>query len=185
MHATADVTIEGAPMSLSADMKYMTPNKASMEMSVENMGVIMKQKFNGESGYNEQQGMKRPLSEEEITEKKGDKVLFPEMYYTDDEIAIDALTNLEGKDAYKLKISANGKDIFKYYDAETGYLVQSEREEESQGQKVTVLTKYSNYSDVEGVKFPYYLSIKSGPQTIIMNFKNVKINEGVSDPDFD
>jgi len=31
---------------------------SSMEMSIEGMGTVMKQKFNGTDGYAEQQGMK-------------------------------------------------------------------------------------------------------------------------------
>ncbi|NNK71931.1 MAG: insulinase family protein, partial [Flavobacteriaceae bacterium] len=185
MHATADVTIEGVPMSLKADMKYMSPNKESMEMSVESMGVIMKQKFNGESGYGEQQGMKRPLTDDEVADKKAEQVLFPELYYNSDDISLEALTTIEGKDAYKLKISSNGKSTFRYYEAETGFLIQAEQETEAQGQKMTSVSKYSNYSEVDGVKFPYYISVKSGPQTILMNFTNVKINEAVTDADFD
>ena len=185
MHATANVTIEGAPMTLSAEMKYMSPNKESMEMSMENMGVIMKQKFNGETGYAEQQGMKRPFSETELADKKAENVLFPELYYTADDTSLEALTSIEGKDVYKLKVEVNGKPSFRYYDAETGFLVQAEREVEAQGQKITSTSKYSNYSEVDGVKFPYYISVNSGPQTILMNFNNVKINDGVTDADFE
>ncbi len=185
MNASANVTIEGVPMTLAAEMKYMTPNKESMEMSVENMGVIMKQKFNGEAGYMEQQGMKRPLSEDELADKKAERVIFPELHYTEDQVTLEALTSLEGKDAYKLKVTVNGDSSFRYYDAESGLLIQAEKEVEAQGQTMTSVSKYSNYSEVGGVKFPYYISIKSGPQTIVMNFTNVKVNEGVIDTDFD
>ena len=185
MHATANVTIEGAPMTLSAEMKYMSPNKESMEMSMEGMGVIMKQKFNGDAGYAEQQGMKRPFSEKELADKKAENVLFPEMYYTSENVSLETLTSIEGKDVYKLKVELNGNPSFRYYDAETGFLVQAEREAEAQGQKITSTSKYSNYSEVDGVKFPYYISINSGPQTILMNFNNVKINDGVTEADFE
>ena len=59
----------------------MVPNKESMELSAEGMGVIMKQKWNGETGYAEQQGQKREMTAEEIAKKKDEKTIFPELYY--------------------------------------------------------------------------------------------------------
>src|SRR5690606_20924772 len=79
--ASADVTIESMPFAPKAELKMMTPNKQSMEMSIEGMGVVMKQKFDGTTGYQEQQGMRVDLSEAEIAEQKADYTIFPELYY--------------------------------------------------------------------------------------------------------
>ena len=57
----ANVTIEGMPFKPTAMMKTMSPNMSSMEMSIEGMGTVMKQKYNGSEGYAEQQGMKMPM----------------------------------------------------------------------------------------------------------------------------
>ncbi|MDG1778774.1 MAG: pitrilysin family protein, partial [Flavobacteriaceae bacterium] len=65
----ADVTIEGAPFKPTAVIKSMVPNKSSMEMSIAGMGTIMKQKFDGTTGYAEQQGMKQPMTEEQIADQ--------------------------------------------------------------------------------------------------------------------
>lgn len=65
----AEVTIEGAPFKPTAVIKSMAPNKSSMEMSIAGMGTIMKQKFDGTTGYAEQQGMKQPMSEEDVAEQ--------------------------------------------------------------------------------------------------------------------
>ncbi len=185
VHSTANVTIEGVPLTLTADIKQMNPNKESMEMTAEGMGLIMKQKFNGESGYSEQQGMKQPMEGDQLALKKSESSLFPELTYSSDSVALDALTSIDGKDVFKVKVTNNGKDVFRYYDAESGLLVRTEVEVESQGRTVKSISDFSNYSEVNGVKFPYYQSIKSGPQTILMNFTNVKVNEGVSDADFE
>lgn len=184
VHATATVKIEGVPMSLSADVKQMAPNKESMEMSAEGMGVLMKQKFNGESGYAEQQGMKKPLTEDEISEKKKDYSIFPELYYSLDSVKLESMTTIDGKDVYKLNVTQGDTPVSRYYDAETGLLVRVETEVEAQGQTFMSIANFSNYSPVNGVKFPYNQSIKTGPQTISMNFNNVKVNEGVTDADF-
>lgn len=185
VHSTANVTMEGVPLQLTAEMKEMAPNKSSMEMSAEGMGVLMKQKFNGEAGYAEQQGMKKPLTEAEVVEKKGDYAIFPELYYTMKNATLETMTTIDGKDVFKLKITNGEKSSFRYYDAETALLVRSESTVEAQGQSFTSVVNYSNYSPVNNIQFPYNLSMKTGPQVLSFNLTNVKVNEGVSDADFD
>ncbi|MBN4085090.1 insulinase family protein [Flavobacteriaceae bacterium AH-315-B10] len=185
VHSSADVTIEGAPFAPKADIKQMVPNKESMEMSIEGMGVIMKQKFNGETGYIEQQGRKMPMEGEVLDNQKSKITLFPELYYDDSyKISLESLTTINGNDVYKVKIEKDGKTSFKYYNAETGLLVREESTVTIGENETTSVVDYSKYSPVKGVQFPYHQIIKSGPQTIIFNVTNVLVNEGVSDEDF-
>jgi len=184
VHSMANVTIEGVPLKLSADIKLMIPNKQSTEMSAEGMGVLIKQKFNGETGYAVQQGMRKDLTEDENSEKKKDYSIFPELYMNLENVSVESAMTLGDKEVYKLKVTKNGKEEFRYYDAESGLLVQSESTQEAQGQTVTSTTKYDKYAAVNGVQFPLYYKITSGPQVIVMNVTTVKVNEGVSDQDF-
>ena len=85
-------------------------------MSIAGMGTIMKQKFDGATGYQEQQGMKQPMGEDEITEQASQKGLFPELHYSADEIELVSLSDLDGTDVYKIKVKGN-KESFRYYDA--------------------------------------------------------------------
>lgn len=180
----SDMTIEGAPFPFKAEVKIMSPNKESMEMSAEGMGVFMKQKFNGTTGYAEQQGMKREMSEKEIEAKKGENSLFPELYYDINTLKLESLVTIEGKDVYKVKVELGDNPSYRYYNAESGLLERVETTVEAQGQSITSVVDYGNYSPVGDVKFPYSQTIKAGPQTIMMNVTNVKINEGVTEADF-
>jgi len=185
VHSSADVTIEGAPFAPKADIKQMVPNKESMEMSIEGMGVIMKQKFNGETGYIEQQGQKMPMEGDILEVQKSKITLFPELHYDDLYLlSLESLTTINGNDVYKVKIEKEGKASFKYYNTETGLLVREESTTTVAGKEVTSVVDYSKYSPVKGVQFPYHQIIKSGPQTIIFNINNVLVNEGVTDEDF-
>jgi len=76
------------------------------------------------------------------------------------------------------------KPSFRYYNVETGLLTRAETAVEAQGQTMTTVVNYSKYSPVGKVKVPYNQAIKAGPQTILMNIKNVKVNEGVTEVDF-
>lgn len=181
---TANVTIEGAPFSPIGEMKTMIPNKTSLEMSIEGMGVIMKQKFNGTTGYIEQQGVKRDLTEEQINDQKASHTIFPELYFEPSTLSLESMISINGSDAYKIKVSENGKDSFRYYDAKSGYLVRVEKTTEVQGQTFTTVEDFGNYSPVKDMMYPYSISVSTGPQVVKMNVTNHRVNEGVTEADF-
>jgi predicted Zn-dependent peptidase len=177
----ADVTIEGMPFKPTAVMKTMVPNMSSMEMSIEGMGTVMKQKFDGSKGYVEQQGMQQPMSEDELAEKAEEKGLFPETYLDVNTLTLVSLTAIDGVDVYKVKVK---EDSYRYYDAATGLLVRTEKSEEAQGQKMTSVQDLSDYREVNGVLFPYAQKITTGPQIIGLAASEIVVNDGVSAEDF-
>ena len=180
----ADVTIQGAPFKPKATIKAMSPNKISMEMAIEGMGVIMKRKFDGSTGYQEQQGRKIPMTDKEMNEQKAEKGLFPELHLDASTIELESLTAIDGVDVYKVKVTKGDDVSFRFYDAKTGYLVRTEKTVEAQGQSVTSIEDLSDYKAVNGVMFPHTMKVAAGPQIIILNTTSVKINEGVTDADF-
>lgn len=177
----ADVTIEGMPFKPTAVMKTMAPNMSSMEMSIEGMGTVMKEKFDGAEGYAEQQGMQQPMSEDELAEKAEEKGLFPETYLDASSLTLVSLTAIEGVDVYKIKLK---EDSYRYYDAATGLLVRTEKSEEAQGQTTTSVQDLSDYREVNGVLFPFVQKITAGPQVIGLTASEIVVNEGVSAEDF-
>jgi predicted Zn-dependent peptidase len=181
---SANVTIEGMPFSPMGEMKAMAPNKTSMEMSIEGMGVVMKQKFDGTTGYIEQQGAKKDLTVDQIADQKAQNSIFPELYYEPSALSLESVTSIEGSDVYKVKVSADDKDFFRYYDVESGLLKRVEKTMEVQGQSMTTVEDYGNYSPVKEVLYPYSMSVTTGPQVVKMNVTNVKVNEGVTEADF-
>ncbi len=181
VRTAADVTIEGMPFKPTAVMKTMAPNMSSMEMSIEGMGTVMKQKFDGSEGYAEQQGMQRPMSEEELAEKAKEKGLFPETYLDASTLTLVSLTAIDGVDVYKLNVD---EDSYRYYDAATGLLVRTEKSEEAQGQTITSVQDLSDYREVNGVLFPFVQKITAGPQVIGLTASEIIVNEGVSAEDF-
>ncbi|WP_188373028.1 insulinase family protein [Winogradskyella haliclonae] len=180
----ADVTITGAPFKPKATIKQMAPNKFSMEMSIEGMGTIMKQKFDGNSGYQEQQGQKIPMSDDDVNSRKAEKGLFPELYMEASNIELESLTDVNGVDAYKIVVTKDGKSSVKYYAADSGLLLRTEETNEAAGQSITTVTDYSDYKEVNGVMFAQKMKITQGPQVFEMAITEVKVNEGVTAEDF-
>ena len=115
---SANVTIEGVPFNPTAVMKSMSPNMTSMEMSIAGMGTIVKQKFDGNNGYTENQGKKEPMSEKEFAEKSNEKGLFPEAYLDAKTLKLVSLLAIDEVDVYKIQVK---EDSFRYYDAATGF----------------------------------------------------------------
>jgi predicted Zn-dependent peptidase len=181
MVVSMDVNIEGMPFKPTAVIKMMSPNMSSMEMSIEGMGTVVKEKYNGSEGYTEQQGMKTPMSENELAEKAEEKGLFPETYLNTSTLTLISLTAIDGVDVYKVMLK---EDSFRYYDAASGLLIRTEKTEEAQGQKVTSVDDLSDYREVNGVLLPFVRKTTVGPQVIGLSTTNIIVNEGVSAEDF-
>ncbi|MDU8884927.1 pitrilysin family protein [Yeosuana sp. MJ-SS3] len=187
----AQVKIEGAPFEPTAEIKQMFPNKESLEMSVEGYGVIFKQKYNGETGYTEQQGERKAFSDKDLNERKSGYSIFPELYYHIENLNLESIVSIDENDVYKIKISIDGKDTYRYYDIKTGLLLRTETtsypidsNEESQSQAIILIVDYGDYKLVNDVLYPHQTYI-SGPQSFNFNISNIIINEGVTDTDFD
>lgn len=181
----AEMTIPGAPFKPNAVIKQMSPNKFSMEVVAEGMGTLMKQNFDGENGYMEQQGRKIPMDDATLSSRKSTKGLFDELYMESGTLDLESLTTIDGSDVYKIVVTKDDKSSYRYYDVETGLLLRTEETTEAQGQTMTTVTDYSNYKDVNGVMMPFTMKVTTGPQSFVFETKDAKINEGVSDADFD
>ena len=178
---TAAVTIPGAPFKPSAIIKEKFPNKSSMEMSVPGMGTLMSQKFNGEDGYIEQMGQKIPYEDDQKNTEKEKLGLFEEAYLDPSNMEIVSLSPIDGKDVYKIKVK---DDSFRFYDAETGLLVMTEETTSAMGNEIITVTKFSDYKEVDGIKFAFKTEIVTGPQTIVIEADQVIVNEEIADDFF-
>lgn len=177
----ANVTIPGAPFKPKAIIKEKSPNLSSLVMSVEGMGTLMNQKFDGQSGYIEQMGQKIPMQKDQIDSSKSKKGLFDEIFMDDSEMEIVTLGPVDGKDAYKIKVKDNS---FRYYDAESGLLIMTEESTQQGGNTITSITKYSDYKEVDGILYAFKREILAGPQKIDFEILSVKFNEEISDEFF-
>jgi zinc protease len=172
----ANATIQGTPLVMT--MKAGSPNKTSQEISV--MGNTMqKAVFDGEKGYQEAQGQKKEMTPEEITKAKSESALFNDLVYTSGELI--RVEPLEGKNAIVLKYN----DTEVYYDMTSGLKVKEVKTAKGpDGKEISVPTVFADYKEVNGIKFPHSIGIKSGPMNLDFVVKEIKVNEGVSDADF-
>lgn len=140
---------------------------------------VNKNVFDGTKGYVMAQGQKIDYTEAQIADAKKDSHPFSELKNTD--ATLEGIEPYENGKAYKVKISDKKTSFF---DTETGLKVKDIVIQEQGGQKIPSTVGYSNYKEVNGIKFPHTISIAAGPQKFDFNVSEIKVNEGVSDEDF-
>ena len=173
-------TIPQAPMPLSYTSKIDSKGRMMVELVMAGMGSIMKQVLNGNTGYMMQQGQKKVLEGEELAKMKEGAILFNETLLTTKKgVTISGVEPINGSDAYAV---VDGDTTY-YFDVKSGLKTAEATTEEQGGQKVTRVTNFNDYRAVKGVKVPYNTIMNVGFELDI-KMTDVKINEGVSDVDF-
>ncbi len=170
--------IQGTALEMTS--KVTSSNKLALEMKAMGMS-IMKQVVNDKGAYVMQQGQRKDLDGEKLADTKESAMPFPELTMAEKAtVALDGIESFNGVDAYVVK---NGKTTL-YFDVATGLKLGKAVVQEANGQKMTQITNYGDYKEVKGIKVPYKISMAFGPQEIEFKTSDVKINEGVSDADF-
>jgi len=157
--------------------KSTAPNKSLILIT--GMGqTLSKQVFDGNQGYSEVQGQRKDLEGKELEEAKTSTYPFVDEAFKAGKV--DRVEAVDGKKAYV--IMHQESEIF--YDIETGYKIKSVKTAKGPQGETKVPVLFSDYKEVNGVKFPHKTVVKNGPMTMEFITKEVKINEGVSDADF-
>ena len=83
----------------------------------------------------------------------------------------------DDKDCYKLKVTLADSTIeFWYIDAESFLVVGMSGDTYDFGMKVSMETFFSNYEDVDNMKFPFLIESEYGTRYRSMEIENIKIN---------
>ena len=186
--ATGTMSVQGMEMPIT--IKTMAPNKESMEVSM-NGQVVSKSVFNGTTGYQLQMGQKKDLSEQDKAKYKDAKALIPQLYYLDGtyKLVPGKVVKINDKDANQLTVTGpSGKSTVEYYDVASGFLVRSEASSEMQGQSIQIKTDFSDYKKIGDVFLnqaqTMTITAPQGSQEMSIKFTDYKVNEGVTEADF-
>ena len=172
-------TIPQAPSPLSYTSKVDAKGKLLVELAMGTMS-IMKQVVNEKGAYVMQQGQRQNLEGEMLNDMKAAATTFEELtLVTKSGLTLESIESINGKDAYAVK---NGKTTL-YYDVASGLKVAESKVMEQGGKSMTQTTNYGDYREVKGVKVPFNIIQNVGFELDI-KMSDVKINEGVSDADF-
>ena len=176
---TGSVTIPQAPMPLTYINKLDSKGKALTEISMSGMSM-MKQMINEKEGYQSQQGQKKAIEGDKLKAKQAEVIPFVELYLlTKPDLVLTGIEPINGSDAYAIK---NGDNTL-YYDVATGLKTAETKSVDVQGTKQALTTYFKDYKDIKGVKVPYNVVMNVGIE-LDVKISDVKINEGVTDADF-
>ena len=162
---------------LTMTQKHAAPNKKAVVMT--GMGqTLSKQVFDGTAGYAEQQGQRRDLAGEDLEAAKTAKSPFADEAYKTGKL--ERIEPIDGENFYVIKY--NKMEIF--YNVKTGLKAKEVRTVKGPQGEMKLPTTFSDYKEVNGIKFPHKMGQKMGPMDLSFETKEVKINESVSDADF-
>jgi zinc protease len=172
-------TIPQAPSPLSFTSKADVRGKQLVELAMGPMS-LMKQVVNEKGAYIIQQGKRKDLAGADLTDIQASATPIEEVLLAkNNNIALSGIEAINGKDAYLLK---NGKTTY-FYDVVSGLKVAEAKTVEQGGQTMTQMTNFADYKEVKGVKIPFEIIQNVGFELDI-KMSDVKINEGVTDADF-
>jgi zinc protease len=171
-------TIQGRTLDMVS--KFSNKGMSTSDISMGGMSM-MKQVIGDKSGYQTIQGQKKAIEGEELVKEKKDAVPFVELSFLSDKtIVLTGIESLNGQDAYAVQVGTTKY----FYDVKTGLRVATESESGEGAQKRKTMTYYADYVEVKGVKFPYKTTMDVGMPLEFIT-QDVKINEGVTDKDFE
>ncbi|HEX9509352.1 MAG TPA: M1 family aminopeptidase [Puia sp.] len=164
--------------------KAKMPDKYLMEIDLPDLNMTaVKLTVNGDSVKLAQMGQSPELDEDARKEIKSEATIFPELNFSAGgyKLELTSIKNLDGKDAYEVKVtSPSGELSTYYYDVTTGYKLRMIKE----GKQGTVTIDYSDYRDVNGIKFPYHTNNDQGQVVFDLTIESIKVNGGLPDTDF-
>ncbi len=164
--------------------KYKKPGQMlqSIVLTASNLAA-QKVVINGDSVNVVAMGHQQKVSDETRARLKEQVMPFPETQYSNAEYELKLepmIAKVDDKDAYVVTISSkSGNSIKEYFDVNTGLKLKKEATTPSGPSS----TSYSEYKEVDGIKFPYKETISSQVD-IPLQVTEVKINSGLTDADF-
>lgn len=172
-------TIPQAPSPLSFNSKIDAKGKLAVELAMGGMS-LMKQVINENGGYVIQQGQKMELKGKDLDDMRASATPFEELnLLKNPEVSLAGIETFNGSEVYALK---NGKTTL-YYDVKSGLKIGDLITLEQGGKTMNKTNSYLDYREVKGVKVPFNIIQNVGFELNI-KMSDVKINEGVTDADF-
>ena len=181
-----DLNMAQVPFPLKMTDIWMAPNMDGMKMEGQGM-VFQKAVFEGATGSSwNMQGGKKEMSAEDIAAKNKSTGLLPELNYgtTGMNYELVGIENVDGKDAYVLKVMDGQSETYEYYDIATYLKVKTVSIRTEEGETTEMSTSYSDYKDVNGILFAYSLVISVGDAGFSGTVTSIEVNAKIDLKEF-
>ncbi len=158
-------------MEISNTTKAMTPNLFAENTTAGGM-LLSKEIFDGKTGYREVQGQRKDFTPDEIEKFKNTPQPFPVTGLIKTGKP-ERMESFDGNDYYVI-IDDEGTEHF--FNAKTGLKEKEIKHRKIQGHEISQPIQYSDYKEINGIKFPAKITIKTGVQNMELKLKEAKVN---------
>lgn len=183
-----NASIQGQTISVTRYSK--APNKFAMVMAM-GPAVVQKQTFDGTVGKVSGMQGSSDVEGEELENLKASSKMHGDVHYASSgkTYKLLGIEPVEGKDCYKIEVtSKSGDKSSEWYDVTTNLQTKSmsvrEVGEEAGGGSMTIVSFFSDYKEVNGVKYAHKIKQSFGPQTLDMEVTSIEVNSKLGDDVF-
>jgi len=189
--AVKDVT-----MNMSADMQgrkldfqFMKKAPAMYKQNVSMGGNIMSsQVFDGKELSIVQMGQSVPADEATKKDIEYDAAIISEIAIKDMnlETKLIGIESIDGANAYAVEVTKpSGKTATHFYRVTDGLKIRESQIQQGPQGEMVLNVDFTDYREVNGVKFPYSFSMPMGPMKMVVNAENIAVNSGIEDSEFE
>ncbi|WP_161889924.1 M16 family metallopeptidase [Pontibacter russatus] len=183
---TSKASVQGMPLTL---VQRQKGNDKFVTQIMMNDNPVQRVVINGDKGRMEapMQGVNKELTKEELVTQMLEVSQFPVLQYKKlgVETKLTGMEKVDGKEAYAVEVTLpNGQKSTHYFDKATGLRLKQVNNLESPQGIITQTKTYSDYKEVNGVKFPYVVETVVGPQTIRAEVQQIEVNKNLPDDTF-
>jgi len=184
---TVKLSMEMQGMSMNQVIYKKVPDKYAMEMSM-NGNTIQKIVFDGTSGKTSGMQGNADLTEDQIANLKYNNIpIIPDMQYSDEgyKLELKGMEEVDGQKAYNIMVTTpDGNQQQEYYSLDTGLKLRTVSTMSTPQGEITQTVDYSNYKEVDGVKFPFALKQSVGPRSFDLKVDSITVNSDLPDDTF-
>ena len=144
--------------------------------------VMQKQVVNSDKAYMEMQGQHIDMEGDQLTQMLLEAKIFPELSVDQEAISLVGLVDVDGVEAYEVKVSENTSN---FYDAASFLKIKIVQTVEMMGNSQTNEMLVGDYKEVDGLLFPYKVSMTMGPQAVDFITQSIKLNAPIAAEVFD
>jgi predicted Zn-dependent peptidase len=144
--------------------------------------------YNGSQGIMKASGQEINITDQELEKLKYEATLSLLLNYEElgIKLKLTDTPKVDGKDSYQVEmIFPGGTKWIQYYDKESGLKLKEEKNVTTPQGTFTQETLFSDYREVEGLKFPFKITQKMGAQSLQFEVSSIKINAGIDDGKFE
>jgi predicted Zn-dependent peptidase len=173
-----ELSMAQIPFPLKTTDLWIAPNVEGQKMEGQGM-VFQRSYFDGTTGAeNSMQTGKKELSVEDIAAKKKAYGLFPEINYAKSGMNYDiiGIENVNGSDAYVLKLSDGKTESYDYFDVKSFMKIKSISITKEGEETVESSASYSDFKEVNGLLFPHTVNIAMGEAAFAGKVITITVN---------